>query len=160
MTSMNCYLSGPIAGLTYDQVVSWRELLRTKVDSSINLISPMRGKQHLSDVEIFHQVIADNKSGHNVMDNGKAIFSRDYFDVQNCDVLLFNALGATEKSIGSICEVAWAFQMRKPIVFAIDNNKDNPHNHDFLHTMANYTVDNIEDAAYVVNSIFTGYRWR
>jgi hypothetical protein len=142
--NFNVYLSGPIAGLNWDQIAAWRNELRPLVDSNIRLISPMRGKEHQKKtVKKYHKIIADNKDTTDIMATGKSIF---------------NAIGSKSVSIGSVCEVAWAWQLGKIVVFAIDDNPKNPHNHDFIHTMAHYTVHNLPDAAYVLNQIFIGYR--
>jgi len=39
---------------------------------------------------------------------------RDRFDVQTCDLLLVNLLGATSVSIGTMFELAWTDAWRKP----------------------------------------------
>lgn len=156
--SWNFYLSGPIAGISYDEIIGWRNELRPIVDSNIRLISPMRGKEHLKNVK-FHKVIADNNiKGDDVMSNIKSVFTRDYFDVMHSDGILFNTLKSKTVSIGSVCEAAWAYQAGKIIILAIDDNPKNPHNHDFLRHMAHYTVNNLKDAAHVINQIYVGYR--
>ena len=62
-----------------------------------------------------------------------------------CDALLVNLLGAKKVSIGSVLEIGWADAFRKPIILAIEK-EGNPHDHAELKEVANFIVDNLDEA--------------
>ena len=64
--------------------------------------------------------------------------------VMQSDVIYANLLGAKEKSIGSIAEIAWAYLLKKLVVIAME--KDNIHKHSFILSMTNVIFDNEKDA--------------
>lgn len=144
------YLAGPIAGLSYEEAVDWRGDARVLLGRhGIAAYSPMRGKAHLMGVE---QLDSGHAPEHPVT-TYRAIFDRDRFDVERCDVLLVNLLGADRLSIGTIMEMAWAHLLRKPVVLVIEPS-GNPHDgHAMLSQCASFRVDSLGDALQIVRGI-------
>lgn len=179
MIQKTVYTCGPITGLSYGGATEWRETIRDMVDKDVKMVSPMRGKDYFKHVEKFEaqvnatkiappekdaiQKVADLMEPHGTskfrkaLSSAKGILARDSFDVRNCDILLMNVLGAKEKSLGSICEMAWAWQFRKPIILVIEEDLKNPHTHDFTMEMVNYVVHDLPTAANLINAIFKDY---
>ncbi|MFA5172812.1 MAG: hypothetical protein WC435_00190 [Candidatus Paceibacterota bacterium] len=45
------YCAGPITGLSYNETVDWRNNLKEMLPPNIEILSPMRGKDHLKNEE-------------------------------------------------------------------------------------------------------------
>lgn len=144
------YLAGPISGLTFGEASAWREKMKRALHPDIDAFSPLRDKEsHLpADEPLSPDAIGD---GHPlVAENG--LFMRDFFDVQRADLLLVNLLGTKRVTQGTLYEIAWAFQLRKPIV-AILEPTGNPHEHPFLRCCASFRTDSLADACGIVRSV-------
>src|SRR3990167_5733479 len=94
------YLSGPMAGLTYEAGIAWRDYAKDKLGPEINCLNPYRGKEYLKG-----QIIK-NQEYTQVMSTPKAITIRDNWDTINSDVVLVNLTYYTKFSIGTIMEIA------------------------------------------------------
>lgn len=141
------YLAGPITGLTYAEARQWRKEFSYDLPESIKCYCPLRGKNYLSSKRTLTAVATSNKP----LSTSKGILSRDHFDVMTCDVLVVNFIGATRVSIGTVAEIAWAYNAKKPIVLIMD--KDNIHDHDFINEMADFTVQSLNEAKELVKTI-------
>lgn len=141
------YLAGPIDGLMYKAAVDWRKDVTLKLkENGIECLSPMRHKEFLAGVQVL------GGSGQHPLTTQKGIFSRDYFDVRRAGVIFVNLLGATKVSIGTTFEIAWAYNMQKPVVLVIEDD-GNPHDHMFIREASPYKVNSIEDGLSVVAAI-------
>lgn len=143
------YLGGPIRGLTYDVGVGWRDLVTEMLAPEITAFSPLRGK-----AEILANVPVMDSSVHpvdHVLTSPKGIVSRDHYDVVSCDLIFVNFLGTDRVSIGTISEIAWGYQIGKPIVVAMEDN--NVHRHPFVTEQAGFIVGTLEEAVHITRSI-------
>lgn len=134
------YLAGPITGISYRDSTDWRKYVAKKLPPQIKVISPLRGKTYLrtkKQIKTSYENIP--------LSSAKGIASRDRFDTMRCDALLVNLLGAKKVSIGSVLEIGWADAFRKPIILAIEK-EGNPHDHAELKEVANFIVDNLDEA--------------
>ena len=139
---MKVYMCGPITGLTLEEAVALRAPAITALnDAGIECLTPMRG--NISAPELRTDRIAA-KGYTNVIATDKAIVNRDRNDVMTCDVMLADFRGAKRVSIGSCVEFGWADAHRVPIVTVMD--KDNPHDHGFIHQLSTYVVEDMDDA--------------
>ena len=147
------YLSGPISGLTYEGGTGWREYAQQRlVDSFIDCLSPMRGKEFLKGAGlIIDQMQAVNG---NIMSQDSAIVTRDRWDVGRCDFMLVNLIGASIVSIGTVIELGWADAFRKPVVLAMEPS-GNIHEHAFIRQLSGYRVPTLDEALYVVARALT-----
>jgi nucleoside 2-deoxyribosyltransferase len=141
------YLAGPITGLNYGSATSWRETAEAVLTRrGVKALSPMRFKSFLAG----EQVLGDRYSAF-AISTAEAITARDRFDVQRCDVVLMNLLGAEKVSIGTMIEAGWADAFRKPIVLVAE--ADNIHRHGILETVAGFHVTTLEDGIEVVAAL-------
>jgi hypothetical protein len=83
--------------------------------------------------------------------------TRDRFDATRCDVLLVNLLGAKTVSIGTVMEIAWADNVRTPIVVAMEA-KGNLHEHAMITEAIGFRVPTLEEAIDVVKAIIDNER--
>lgn len=143
------YLAGPIAGCSYKGAVDWREEVQLKMPDGIVGISPMRAKDFLSDSECIHRFGYPSKAGA----TEQAIMMRDYNDVRRCDALFVNFLEAEQVSIGTVMELAWAYQLQKPVVVAIDEDPDNIHRHCMLNNAMRCQVRSIEEGIDMLSAL-------
>lgn len=158
------YLAGPIKGLTYEVArLGWRLDFVNKLDQvsggSIVCRSPMRAKQFLKD----QGAISGRPDAYasEPLATQKGITTRDRNDVLSCDAMVANFLGAERLSGGTAIEFGWADLARKPIVMVIEKNGimesglPNPHWHPMFNEIAGYIVQDLDEAAYIVNHILT-----
>lgn len=146
------YLAGPITGLSYKGCTEWREAVRADLAQvGIEGVSPMRCKHYL---ERLSEI-----SGHgreyvhmSPLSGPRGVVTRDRFDVHRADVLLVNLHGAKQVSIGTMFEIAWAFQKHTPIV-AVMEKEGHPHDHMFVWEAIGYRVETIEEAVDIVKAI-------
>jgi len=79
------------------------------------------------------------------MSTNRAIMGRDRWMVSMVDIIFVNLLNAKERvSIGSVCELAWAFQSGKHTVAVI--GKENIHNHSFILEMCDIIFETFDEA--------------
>lgn len=129
------YLAGPIKGLSYDGATTWREDAQIALAAvGIVALSPMRFKRYLAGELTIGDSYADF-----TLSTEQGITTRDRFDVQRCDVVLMNLLGAEKVSIGTMIEAGWADAYRKPVVLVVEDS-GNAHDHCMLRTIAGFRV--------------------
>lgn len=139
------YLAGPITGESWGGANAWREYAREILEErGVRVLSPLRNKGYLAN-ETSIQMSYDH-----VMSSEKAIVMRDLYDVQTCDALLVNFLGATEKSTGTIAEIGAASILHKPIVVVME--EDNVHQHPFVR-VPSIVVNDLDLGIWLVGSI-------
>lgn len=145
------YLAGPIEGQNYADAVGWRSMAALALeDHGIVALSPMRGK-HLLAAGI-------SKDYRDYADKGpfytaKGIMTRDYNDVARASALLVNLLGLTNRTTGTIMELAWAWQLRIPAIVVMERS-GNPHDHHpMLEEAMPFRFDNMDDAIAGVLSV-------
>ena len=150
MENMLVYLCGPISGTTYDECVDWRDEICNRFKTSecgIEGITPMRGKSFLKKEKTIKDAYDDNSHC-----DKHAIFLRDKFDCLRSDIVLANFLGAKNASIGSMFELAWAYQAGKFIVVVLEE-KNNPHIHAFVRESAAQIFHDLDEAVdYIVDT--------
>ena len=112
------YLAGPITGLDYEGATDWRESA-TKMMHPIEALSPMRYKAYLIQYGKLLATYGDI-GVKNPLSTDKGITTRDRWDVERCDIVLMNFLGAEIVSIGTCIEIGWADTHRKPIVMLME----------------------------------------
>lgn len=88
----------------------------------------------------------------NVVASDKGIVARDRYDVKNCDLMLVNFTNAEYCSVGTPVELGWADAYRKPIIVVMPYD-NNPYYHPFVREIADFTVDNLQDALEIAVTI-------
>jgi len=131
---MIVYLAGPITGLSYSDATDWRVYAKDYLaECKVDTLNPLRHKDYLAG----SKAIAASYERH-PMSTSRGIMTRDYFDVSRCDLVLANLLGADTVSIGTVMELAWAYQRRIPTVVVCEDG--NPHEHPMVLEAASYRV--------------------
>ena len=149
MKTQLVYLAGPMAGISFRRANAWRKGAAFDLAmKDIETLSPLRFKQNLYYVNTLTKLMNDND---NKLLTNAGVFTRDFNDVKRADALLVNFLDAEVASIGTAAEIAWAWQMQKPIVVVMDPG--NVHQHAFIVEMASLIVDNLPDGIKLITEI-------
>ncbi len=150
---MRCvYLAGPITGLTFTGACEWRDWVTVALrleshryprTTHLHPLSPMRDKD---------QFICDPRQVlPSTWDEGKAAVHRDLLDIRRSDAVLVNLLGASRVSLGTMCELGYAYAERKFILVVME--PDNPHDHVFVTELASQIVPTLDDALRVLGAL-------
>jgi len=143
------YLAGPITGCTYRGCTGWREYAQRCLDSETTKCkSPMRTKNFWAPDEI-----VDNSGLSSPMASARGILCRDHNDCVNASVLLVNFKEAEKISIGTVMEIAWAYERRIPIVVVLPVAVLNIHQHDMLDEAIDYAVADLDVAIAIARTI-------
>jgi nucleoside 2-deoxyribosyltransferase len=149
------YLAGPITGLGYAEARNgWRKDFAALLFPDIAPLSPMRQEGHLAEIK----KIAAHGYEHNPLSSSRGIIAKDLLDIERCDLVVMNFLGAKKVSIGSVWEMGYAKKCGKPIVLIIEvrgPKPGNPHDHLFIVDTADFTCHSVQEAADIVNAVLT-----
>ena len=140
MSNYLVYLSGPITGLTYGTSTDWREYATKCFPPHIQGLSPLRGHRMLDGMGLIDSAIMEHPYR-----TDPAINRRDKFDTLRADAILVNLIGATRVSIGTVMEMAWAYDHNIPIVLAMEP-EGNLHEHAMLRDCVTVRVSRLEEA--------------
>ena len=147
------YLAGPIAGLTFGDATDWRGQAQTWIEKKlphVAALSPLRNKSYFDR----EQTLEDSYE-QLLFSSQRAITVRDRFDCMRSDAILMNLLGAKRVSIGSMIELGWANDVKKPIVVAMEPG--NIHDHAMVREIASWIVPTLEEGLEVIKGLFTHY---
>jgi nucleoside 2-deoxyribosyltransferase len=137
---MIIYLAGAISGKSYNDVLeSINERKKYLEKVGYDVLNPMTGKAYLRNEKEFVSKGYDNPTSTN-----HAIVERDRWMVKRSDIILVDLMNATEKSIGSIMELAWAHDNGVHSIVVMP--KDGHHNHAFVLEAADIVFNSTEDA--------------
>ena len=147
------YLAGPITGLSYQEITEWRDhVTKQLADVGITCYSPMRGKEYLS-----QETSVKDSYNQYIHTTQRTIFARDHYDATKRDLLFVNFLNTKRVSIGTVMEIAWAYQADVPIVLVLGpQNEDgwmNVHHHSMLLEACPFTVPTLEDGIDITKQI-------
>lgn len=133
---LKVYLAGPITGLDPAEATGWRDYVTLKLPKAqFTVLNPLRGKAlPVGKVEPYDE--SDPKR------SVKYIFERARFDVKQCDIFLAYLVGP--KSLGTMAELAWAYDWDKPTVGILTpgSNWDNA----FVKAMVGFECKTIDQA--------------
>ena len=134
------YLAGPIKGLSFDDSVNWRaQAEKVLGEVGIGTLNPMRFKDYLKDEQNLQEIYPNHH-----LSTSKSIVSRDTHDIRRVDIVLANFVGAQSVSIGTSCEVGYAYALGVPIVTALEPGS--LHDHCFIREMSSYVVPSVAEA--------------
>jgi nucleoside 2-deoxyribosyltransferase len=143
------YLAGPITGLSYEGCTSWREYAKAQLDEAYLVgLDPMRQKDYL----LREKIVGDAYD--TVLSCSRGIMTRDHWDCTRCDVILVNLIGATKVSIGTVMEIAWAWDNDIPVVLCIEK-EGNIHDHAMIREATGFRVNSLEEGLTVVKAILS-----
>lgn len=109
------YLSGPMGGCTVEEMTVWRKYVESKLNSE-NVVCTLPTRSFTKT--------------HTPHETDRWINRRDFFDCTRASVVLVNLLGMKTLSIGTIMEIAWAYQKQIPVVVIVE--PDGPQNHPMM----------------------------
>lgn len=142
------YLCGPISGASYQGATSWRESTKAYLQNcGFEAYSPMRGKEYLSTQQ---SIPALQQDAHKLAQN-QAINARDSWDVRRCDILLANLEDAQRVSIGSLMEIADAWNQGKYIVLVM--KPGDIHDHPFVRARASIVFEFLDEAVDYITEV-------
>ena len=96
MIKPNVYLAGPVTGLKRSEAGDWRYDVKIWLNSfDIDSIDPMR---MMPDHVTSDTILLDNMEGACSASAPSAVLARCHWDVQRCDAVLANMLGADTAS--------------------------------------------------------------
>ena len=146
------YLAGPIAGLNYNEATEWRECVKQKLESvGIQAFSPMRAKKYLENVDSF-STDGDVYKNLSVLSSNRGITTRDRYDCTTADLVIVYLLGAQQRSIGTIMEIAWADMNRIPIVLVMEE-EGNIHEHGMILECVGFRCTTLDEALTITKAI-------
>lgn len=149
---LTLYAAGPITGLSFDSANKWRIDLIDALRGIVRVVSPLRGKDYLSDTPSIPQVSPEYHDS-----TQSAIVQRALFDIDRCDIFLVNLLNADEVSTGTMIEYGWASLpvARKAIITVME--PESIHDNSFIRELSGWIVPRITDAIDIVKTIAAPY---
>lgn len=137
---MKIYIAGSISGKTREEVTKYFSETKALFENwGFTVFNPMTGKGHLRTEKIYQA-----KDYRHPISTNRAIIGRDRWMVGQVDIVYMNLASAEFASIGSMFELAWAYDMHKHIVAVIP--QDNIHQHAFVLQAADIVFQNTEEA--------------
>lgn len=153
------YLSGPISGLTFAECTEWRRRMADQLeDYDLEVLDPMRDVTAPSPDTLIDELVLGIGSVDASMLSDRGIMVRDHHDTCRADLLVINLLGAKKASIGTVAELAWAYDRNIPTIVLMEND-GNVHDHPFVREMTSYRVDHPDRAMRVVLSVLGLRDW-
>lgn len=132
------YLSGPMGGCSFKDMREWRAYVATRLDSdTLKCIDPTRS---------FGEGVIPKETP-------KWINRRDYYDCVNAQCLLVNFKGMKTLSIGTIMEIAWAYQKQIHVVCVCD--QEGPQNHPMLDDSITHVVYTLDEGIEAVKELLS-----
>lgn len=160
------YMAGPITGLAWNESEDWRDAVKNYAAldperfGDIQFFSPLRGKDYLKN----HPEIKDSYPDLQ-FSAARSIMLRDHMDVVTSNALLVNFVGAKRVSIGTVMEVAWAYERKIPVIAIIEGSFQhktgfdasagvNIHEHSMLNEAIWYRFETVEEGMHAINLLF------
>jgi hypothetical protein len=142
------YLAGPIAGTRFHECVDWRKDFIRSMPPAIKCLSPMRGKE-----ECFRndELITPDQYDDTILARDAGIMARDFFDCQRADVIVVHLLRAKKASIGTMMELAWAYQNHTPTIVVCDPG--DLHDHPMVRMATKFRVASLAEAQHITRII-------
>jgi nucleoside 2-deoxyribosyltransferase len=132
------YLSGPMGGCSFKDMSEWRKYVADKLNSdTLKCILPTRSFSE------------DSKP----IESDKWINRRDYFDCVRSQCILVNFKDMKTISIGTVMEIAWAYQKQIHIVCICE--PDGPQNHPMLKDAITHEVATLDEGIAAVKELLS-----
>ena len=132
------YLSGPMGGCTFETMTEWRAYVEERLNSpTLKCTLPTRSF----------------KKNHIPKETDKWVNRRDYYDCTRANCVFVNLLGMKHLSIGTIMEVAWAYQAQIPVICVCE--PDGPQNHPMMKDCITQEVHTLDEGIDFVKEILS-----
>jgi len=140
--SLKVYCCYPISGMSYDDVITYYSNVKQELSSfGYKVFNPMTGKESLrNELEFRAHGYTDIPVATN-----HAILRRDRWMVNQSDIVFANFLDAKKRvSIGSVMELAMAYNYNKHTIVCMD--EENIHQHAFVLECADVVFKTYDEA--------------
>ena len=138
------YLAGPMTGLTHEEADGWRSnaLLHDILNKNgWQILSPTDAKEKPWLMEKYAENVMPARVPH-ALERREVQLDLDH--IHAASAIIANLQGAKIVSIGTVCEVAYAYAIGTPIIVVDDD--DSLHDHMFIRQMAASTVADLSAA--------------
>jgi nucleoside 2-deoxyribosyltransferase len=151
MTKKSIYLAGNISSDI--ETYKWREKATQLLEAQYTILNPaankfnkMLIKQHKTDLEEFKKDAIKKSQG--------ILIVKDYQLVVRADIILVNLQIITpdKPMIGTMFELAWAWQLKKPVIAIVDEGWYSKHPFPFATFSAR--VETLEGACDIIKYFF------
>lgn len=128
--------------------IHWRGVARVLLsrlaawnDKEIEILDPMRGKHDLAES-------SPDKGLTDPRFTSSDIILRDYHDVDMANIILVNLndFGSERPLVGTLMELAWAWEHRKLAIAVCDDSNLLMRNHPFVRSAVSHWFNNLEEA--------------
>jgi hypothetical protein len=138
---MKAYLAGYICGAKLKECIEWRVKIRDHYNNYKGERYPIEWLDPLNSGELDH--IDDKGLKSNIPRN--AIVQKDLLSIEHADIVIANldTFGEVRPPIGTICEIALAWYLRKPIILI--TNQEHYIEHSFLSYFASMIVKDVDE---------------
>ena len=141
--ALTVYLAGPMAAAKSGEINDWRQMAERALKDwrpSIRVINPYTE-------EVFDDPL-------HVLHGDAAIVRRDLQHVRDATVLLANLRPSAQVSIGTMFELAWAYQLQIPVVTVRDTTH---HDHPMVREASTILVDHVYEGVEAIQLIYRDY---
>lgn len=152
MKKPSLYLSGAISGLNWEESTIWRNYVAEALPE-FDCFSPLRGKSYLKKIQKIEGAPGHLGGLSSVLSTKEGIMTRDTYDCYTCDGTFVNLLDAKRVSIGTVMEIAWMWEQRKPIILVMEP-EGNLHDHPMIRAATPYVVDTLDAGIEIARIIF------
>ena len=140
------YLAGPITGCDYKGATNWRLYAKQKLaEAGIIGVDPMRAKDYLA-----HEACLGNNYS-TPLSCPRGIMTRDHWDCLRCDLILVNFNDAVKISIGTVMEIAWAWDHNIPVICVMQEG--NPHDHAMITEAIGFRAYDLDEGLLIAKAI-------
>ncbi len=145
------YLVHPMSGLNWEEVEMYYSKVKPMLESyGYFVMHPMVAKKELKSKKFDPKA---RETGSAVV-TPHAITRRDHWMVRKADIIFADLSGAKDKSIGSISEIATAYELGKHTVGVVE--KGNKHEHAFMLEQFDIIYNNLNDAIEYLKKLIRG----
>lgn len=149
---MKVYLAGPILDCNKGEANDWRAFVAGRLaPHCITGVSPLRCEPLIG--ERYSMAYPDPKFG-----TPRAIRSKNFFDVQRCDLTLAflpTPAPGRHQSYGTIAELNWAFALNKPSILVSDD--PGVYEHPVIDGVAGWSLRTLDEAIEVCIGVLSAY---
>jgi len=143
MQKLTIYLAGTMTGLDLDHVYHlFHDRAKRLTEAGFLVLHPMMGKDHL-----LGRGEVGSAPNEGPISNDQAIIGRDRWMVRQADIVLADLTQSRDRvSIGTACEIVWAWDQRHTLVVVAGVDEGHSMDHPFIRQAANHSFETYEDA--------------
>lgn len=134
------YLAGLIS-TDYPDSLKWRSGLGLNLNTYFKVLDPLRDKKHLSVTSPDGGITTPEITSGDIL-------LRDYQDVVSSDLVIAHLenFGCPRPMVGTIAELAWAWELKIPIIGIARADNYLMRNHPFIKEMVAHYVETVDEA--------------